>query len=168
MEKNYKSGSIYISMPNKMFVRLRDGIKILLFSVSLTVATPTYGFKETEPAEQAESFFQTAENLFSSLEEHRLNLMSATDIDNFWAVAKEVSYLDFTDSMVCYEPYDKQITYDILDKSGLVLHLTQYVDELKKDQVVFSVERNTRFLVAGHTSVEGMGKHLQTILNNIS
>ena len=92
--------------------------------------------------------------------------MSPNDLDGFWTVAKEMTILDFTDSMVCYEPEDRQITYDVLDKSGLVLHVTQYLDH-PKDQVVYSIEKDAKFLMAGHTPIKNMGLYLDRVIKDI-
>ena len=176
-----------LGLPNNEFVQLKNGIKILLFTVGLSVATPSYGYKDLKlevPTEtrvgdnvgislednnlviDSEYCYQTEQDLYTSLQSHRSELMHSNDMDGFWNVAKEVTQLDFTDSMVCYEPDDRQITYDILDKSGLVLHITQYMEN-PKDQVVYSIEKDGRFLLAGHTKIKDMGVYLQQAINEL-
>ena len=178
-----------LELPKNEFVQLKNGIKILLFAVAgaSSAAPPSYGYKDVEPEVSTEARvgedldislednelaigtemrYQTESDLYSSLQLHRLELMSSDYLDSFWDVAKEVEELDFTDSMVCYEPDDRQITYDILDKSGLVLHLTQYLDS-PKDQIVYSIEREARFLLAGHTQIKDMGLYFQQAINKL-
>lgn len=187
MSSNFISVKTLLELPKNEFVQLKNGIKILLFSVGLSVATPSYGYKDLKPEVSTESrvgdnlgislenndllidsevCYQTEQDLYTSLQLHRSELMHSNDMDSFWSVAKEVTWLDFTDSMVCYEPDDRQITYDILDKSGLVLHLTQYLDS-PKDQVVYSIEKDARFLLAGHTQIKDMGVYLQQAINEL-
>ena len=187
MSSNFISVQTLLGLPKNEFVQLKNGIKILLFTVGLSVATPSYGYKDLRPevstetrvgdnlgislednnlAIDSENCYQTEQDLYTSLQLHRSELMHPYDLDGFWTVAKEVTSLDFTDSMVCYEPEDRQITYDILDKSGLVLHLTQYLDN-PKDQVVYSIEKDGRFLLAGHTQIKGMGVYLQQAINEL-
>ena len=187
MSSNFISVKTLLELPKNEFVQLKNGIKILLFSVGLSVATPSYGYKDLKSEVSTESrvgdnlgislenndllidsevCYQTEQDLYTSLQLHRSELMHSNDMDSFWSVAKEVTWLDFTDSMVCYEPDDRQITYDILDKSGLVLHLTQYLDS-PKDQVVYSIEKDARFLLAGHTQIKDMGVYLQQAINEL-
>ena len=188
MNIQYNRGEVYIRMPNEIFVRLKKGVTIFLFAVGMGITAPTYGHEGIAPpalnevqlgtsdveislatndiSKISSGIYQTEENLFLSLQNHRADMMSKPDLDGFWTVAKEVTWLDFTDSMVCYEPDDRQITYDILDKSGLVLHLTQYLDS-PKDQVVYSIEKDARFLLAGHTQIKDMGVYLQQAINEL-
>jgi hypothetical protein len=188
MNIKYNRGEVYIRMPNEVFVRLKKGVTIFLFAVGVGITAPTYGHEGIAPpvlnevqlgasdieislavndiSKISSGIYQTEENLFSSLQEHRADMMTQPDLEEFWTVSKEVTFLDFTDSMVCFEPDDRQITYDILDKSGLVLHLTQYLDN-PKDQVVYSIEKNGRFLLAGHTQIKGMGVYLQQAINEL-
>ena len=188
MSSNFISVKTLLELPRNEFVQLKNGIKILLFTViGISVATPSYSYNDVKPevstearvgdnlgislennelAIDTETCYQTEQDLYSSLQLHRSELMHPNDLDGFWTVAKEVASLDFTDSMVCYEPDDRQITYDILDKSGLVLHLTQYLDN-PKDQVVYSIEKDARFLLAGHTQIKGMGVYLQQAINEL-
>lgn len=167
MSSNFRSVEVLLGLPKDAFVQLKNGLKILLFSVGMTIPTPSYGYSDIEPTTQIiESSFQTEQDLFSSLSIHRANQMSPNDLDGFWTVAKEMTILDFTDSMVCYEPEDRQITYDVLDKSGLVLHVTQYLDH-PKDQVVYSIEKDAKFLMAGHTPIKNMGLYLDRVIKDI-
>ena len=167
MSSTYRSVEVLLELPKSAFVQLKNGLKILLFSVGMTVSAPSYGYSDISPTTQViESNFQTEQDLYSSLSLHRADQMQSGDIEEFWTVAKEISFLDFTDSMVCYEPDDRQITYDILDKSGLVLHITHYLDN-PKDQVVYSIEKNSRFLIAGHTPIKKMGMHLDRIVKDL-
>lgn len=187
MSSNFISVQTLLGLPKNEFVQLKNGIKILLFTVGLSVATPSYGYKDLKPEVStetrvgdnlgislednnlvidSENCYQTEQDLYTSLQLHRSELMHPYDLDGFWTVAKEVTSLDFTDSMVCYEPDDRQITYDILDKSGLVLHLTQYMEN-PKDQVVYSIEKDGRFLLAGHTQIKDMGVYLQQAINEL-
>lgn len=187
MSSNFISVKTLLELPKNEFVQLKNGIKILLFSVGFSVATPSYGYIDLKPEVSTETrvgdnlgislenndlsidseiCYQTEQDLYTSLQLHRSELMHSNDMDGFWNVAKEVTWLDFTDSMVCYEPDDRQITYDILDKSGLVLHLTQYLDN-PKDQVVYSIEKDARFLLAGHTQIKNLGEYLQQAINEL-
>ena len=167
MSSNFRSVEVWLELPKSAFVQLKNGLKILLFSVGLTVSTPSYSYSDIAPTPQMiESDFQTEQDLFSSLNIHRADQMLSDDLDGFWTVAKEITFLNFTDSMVCYEPEDRQITYDILDKSGLVLHITQYLD-YPKDQVVYSIEKDARFLMAGHTPIKNMGVHLDRVVKDL-
>lgn len=188
MDRKFSRGEFYIKMPNEFFYKLKKGVTIFLFAVGSGISTPTYGHEgiappaldevllETsdieislatnDPTEKTLLNYQTVDDLFSSLQEHRADMMSDPDFEKFWAVANEVSYLDFTDSMVCFEPDDRQITYDILDKSGFVLHITQYLD-YPKDQVVYSIENQSRFLMAGHTPIKDMGMCLDRIIKDL-
>ena len=185
MSYNFNSVEVWLGLPKSAFVQLKNGIKILLFTVGMGLSSPLYGFNGVDHTNEAQLVaiaespiesktldehsdivFQTAQDLFSSLQMHRSEEMSKADIDDFWSAAKEVAWLDFTESMVCYEKEDRQITYDILDKSGLVLHLTQYLDN-PKGHVVYSIERNARFLVAGHTLITELGGRLQNEVNRI-
>ena len=167
---NYNSVEIWLELPKSAFVQLKKGIKILLFSVGLGLSSPLYGFNGLESTATEEkqpiTAFQTEKDLFTSLQTHRAEQMKPDDMTEFWAVAKEITWLDFTDSMVCYEPEDRQLTYDILDKSGLILHLTHYLDN-PKGQVVFSIEKDAKFLVAGHTSIAKLGIRLQQEVKHI-
>lgn len=185
MDIAYRSVETILRLPSEAFVQLRNGIKILLFSVGVALSTPSYGY-DVHAAKPIETrlgddidisldnnvylvpdiSYQTEKDLYSSLQQHRGDQMCCDDIDGFWTVAKEVSFLNFTDSMVCYESEDRQITYDILDKTGVVLHITQYLDS-PKDQVVFSIEKNATFLAAGHTQVKGMGLKLQQEIDDL-
>lgn len=183
MDINFKPAKILLEMPNEVFVNLKKGVKIVLFVVGMGLSTPSYGHKGIVPPSlndvQLEAsdleislatvkniVYQSKEDLFLSLKEHRLEKMEPSYIDSFWSVANEVTWLDFTDSMVCYEPEDKQITYDLLDKSGLILHITQYLDK-PKDQVVYSIEKDARFLLAGHTPIKDMGVRLKQAVNDL-
>jgi hypothetical protein len=187
MSRNFTSVKVFLELPKKDFVQLKNGIKILLFTVGLSFSAPSYGHSDVNPVQSTETrvvdnlsislvdndlslvpetSYQTEYDLFSSLQIHRSEQMQPGDMDDFWTVAKEIAWLDFTDSMVCYEPEDRQITYDILDKSGLVLHITQYMDK-PKDQVVFSIEKDTRFLIAGHTPIQNLGHKLQLVVDDL-
>lgn len=188
MNIEYLQGEILLKMPNEVFYNLKKGVKIFLFMVGMGIPSTSYGHEGIVPpvlnevqleaseveislasvnkCEGVHSIYQTEDNLFSSLKEHRYDMMTPSDVDGFWTVAKEVNWLDFTDSMVCYEPEDRQITYDILDKSGLVLHLTQYLDN-PRDQVVFSIEKDANFLMAGHTPIKEMGVNLQRAIDDL-
>lgn len=167
---SYKSVDIWLELPKSAFVQLKKGIKILLFSVGLGLSSPLYGFNGEESIAPAEKqpvvAYQTENDLYASLMTHRAEQMQPDDLNEFWAVAKEITWLDFTDSMVCYEPEDRQLTYDILDKSGLILHLTHYLDN-PKGQVVFSIERDASFLVAGHTPIEKLGIRIRHEVDQI-
>ena len=185
MDITYRSVETILELPSEAFVQLRNGIKILLFSVGMALSTPSYGY-DVHAAKPIETrlgndidisldnnvylvpdiSYQSEKDLYSSLQQHRGAQMCCNDIDGFWTVAKEVSLLKFTDSMVCYESEDRQITYDILDKTGVVLHITQYLDS-PKDQVVFSIEKNATFLTAGHIPVKGMGLKLQQEIDDL-
>lgn len=188
MNIDFKPAKILLEMPNEVFVSFKNGVKIFLFVVGMGLSTPSYGHRGIVPpslngiqleasdleislasvnkTECSQPIYQSAEDLFSSLKEHRIEMMEPSDIDGFWSVANEVTWLDFTDSMVCYEPEDKQITYDLLDKSGLVLHITQYLNN-PKDQVVYSIEKDARFLLAGHTPIKDMGVKLKRAVNDL-
>ena len=170
MSYKFNSIEVWLGLPKSAFVQLKNGIKILLFTVGLGLSSPLYGFNGVDNPEasdvHSDVVFQTEKDLFSSLQMHRAEEMSKADIDDFWSVAKEIAWLDFTDSMVCYEKEDRQITYDILDKSGLVLHLTHYLDN-PKGHVVYSIERNARFFVAGHTPIAELGGRLRDEINRI-
>lgn len=167
MSSTYRSVEVLLELPKSAFVQLKNGLKILLFSVGITVPTPSYGYSDISPATQViESNFQTEQDLYSSLCLHRADRLQPGDVEEFWSVAKEISFLDFTDSMVCFEPDDRQITYDILDKSGLVLHITHYLDN-PRDQVVYSIEINSRFLLAGHTPIKNMGIRLDQVIKDL-
>lgn len=188
MNIQYFRGEVYMQMPNEVFVKFKNGVKIFLFAVGMGLSAPSYGHKDIVPPvlneiqletsdveialaannidEGAVSLYQTEAHLFSSLQDHRLDMMSKLDLDAFWTVAKEITWLDFTDSMVCYEPEERHITYDILDKTGLILHLTQYLEH-PKDQVVFSIEKDDKFLLAGHTPIKEMGKKLQQVIGDL-
>lgn len=167
MSSNFRSVEVWLELPKSAFVQLKNGLKILLFSVGVSISTPSYAYSDIEPTTQIiENNYQTEQDLFSSLSMHRADQMNSNDMDGFWTVAKEITFLDFKDSMVCYEPEDRQITYDILDKSGLVLHITQYLDH-PKDQVVYSIEKDAKFLIAGHTPINNMGPHLDRVVKDL-
>ncbi len=186
MKKNFKSVEVVLSLPHDAFVNLRNGIKIFLFSVSLGISLPSYCARDINPSLQTgtqldsdltisldsnslseDIKYQNKTNLFSSLESHRIEMMSDDDINSFWSVAEQIETLNFTDSMVCYEPREREVTYDILDKSGLILHLTQYLDK-PKEQVVYSIEKDANFLAAGHTHIKTLGVKLQQVIDSIS
>ncbi len=187
MSSNFISVQTLLELPQKDFVQLKNGIKILLFSAAISVVTPTYSYSDVETRVATETkvdknieislvkneivkepslCHQTEQDLYESLQQHRSVQMSKADMDEFWTVAKEVALLDFTDSMVCYEPEERQITFDILDKSGFVLHLTQYMD-YHRDQVVYSIEKDADFILAGHTHINGLGKYLQRAIGDL-
>lgn len=53
--------------------------------------------------------------------EHRGNQMNPLEMDASHTVAKQVQEIGFTDSMVCYDENDRNVTYDLLTQKGLIL-----------------------------------------------
>lgn len=91
--------------------------------------------------------------------------MNLSEMNTFRSVAEQVSNINFTDSMVCYDEVDRQVTFDLLTMTGMILHLTQYFEE-PTDQVVYSVERNGKFLCAGYLPIANFSSQLLEVIYN--
>lgn len=115
------------------------------------------GFSETEWD------FQTTDDLKDSLMAHRGELLSETELKEYSAVADQLPFIGIKDSMVTYEPEEKQVSYHLLVKSGMVVHLTQYFTP-PKDQVVYSIEHGDDLMIAGHAPIEEFGTYLNQVL----
>ena len=169
------------------FVRLKNGLKILLFTVAAETICITSGYAYNLCTEisatdvqlpQAELCIRLESNqspasvresspLYVSLMEHRGKQMTPSEMDAFHSVANQVQEIGFTDFMVCYDEEDRQVTFDLLTQAGLVLHLTQYFEE-PTDQVVYSIERDGQFLCAGHLPFNSFSLQLSEVLRSIS
>lgn len=170
------------------FVKLKKGLKIRLFAVAVGTmcALSSYGYNlcagntatdiqlpqteisiRLESNQDAVSSIEGDSSLYASLMKHRGDQMSSSEMDAFNAVARQVQEISFTDSMVCYDEDDRHVTFDLLIKTGMMLHLTQYFEE-PTDQVVYSIERDGKFLRAGHLPINSFSSQLSEILRNIS
>lgn len=169
------------------FVRLKKGLKIRLFAVAMgaicTLSGYSYNLRadnaamdvqlpQTEICIRLESnqdtgiiSIQERASLYNSLMEHRGEQMSPSEMVAFHAVASQVQEIGFTDSMVCYDGDDRQVTFDLLTQAGLILHLTQYFED-PTDQIVYSIERDGKFLRAGHLPINGFSSQLSEVLRN--
>ena len=168
------------------FVKLKRGLKIRLFAVAVGTmcALSGYGYNlcaenpatdiqlpqteisiRLESNQDAVSSIEGDSPLHASLMEHRGDQMTPSEKDAFNAVARQVQKISFTDLMVCYDENDRNVTYDLLTQEGLILHLTQYFEE-PTDQVVYSIERDGKFLRAGHLPINGFSSQLSEILRN--
>ena len=182
MRKEFVKVENYLNATNGIYVNLKKGLSILLFAVATEViATPNYDYilgdcnsssqvslPKTDVDIQLENNFGTIQNkqLYESLMMHRGDLLTPNEILNFWSVAKQVSEIEFKDSMVCYDEGDRQITYDLLTPRDTIVHLTQYYEE-PTNQVVFSIERDNRFLYAGHLPFYNFSTQLLEIINKV-
>ena len=81
-------------------------------------------------------------------------------VDFYCASVKLVVELDGSQH---YEPEEKQVSYHLLVKSGMVVHLTQYFTP-PKDQVVYSIEHGDDLMIAGHAPIEEFGTYLNQVL----
>lgn len=185
MSKVFLHVDNWINEHKDYFVKLRNGLKIRLFAVAMgTICTTSdYAYNlcvdneatdiqlsQTEISIRLESnqdrSTQECSPLYASLMEHRGNQMDLSEMDAFHTVANQVQEIGFTDSMVCYDENDRNVTYDLLTQAGLTLHLTQYFEE-PTDQVVYSIERDGKFLCAGHLPINGFPSQLSEVLCNV-
>ena len=186
MSYNFFRVETVLTMPKKIFVEFRQGIVLILMAVSTeSVAASDYegimydsdnavseitlqdsnirlSFNNNSAVE-AEWKFQSIDDLSESLMMHRGENLSDEDMRDFKFVAGQLPEIGIKDSMVTYEREDRQISYHLLTKHGLVAHLTQYFNP-PKDQIVYSIEQGGDFLVAGHAPVEGFGDYLSRVL----
>lgn len=167
------------------FVKLKNGLKIRLLAVVATgtiCTTSVYAYNlcaynatANVQLSQAEISIRLESNqdrsvqgcspLYASLMEHRGNQMNSSEMDAFHTVANQVQKIGFMDSMVCYDENDRNVTYDLLTQAGLIFHLTQYFEE-PTNQVVYSIERDGKFLCAGHLPINDFSSQLSKILRN--
>lgn len=185
MSKDFLRVDEWVHEHKSVFVKLKKGLRILLFSVSTStmvgITSPVSGYEYNLCAENTVTDVQLPQTginlrlerncqecvpLFNSLMKHRGDLMTRSEKDAFGTVAAQVSKIGFTDAMVCYDEDDKQVTFDLLTSAGVILHLTQYFEE-PTDQVVYSVERNGKFLCAGHLPVNGFSSQLSEVVRNV-
>ena len=183
MRKEFVKIENYLNATKGIYVNLKKGLSILLFAVATEViAAPNYNYTlgdcnsssqvslpKTNVDIQLENNFETNQSdnqLYGSLMMHRGDLLTPNEMPNFWSVAKQVSEIEFKDSMVCYDERDRQITYDLLTPNDTIVHLTQYYEE-PTDQVVFSIERDNRFLYAGHLPFNNFSTQLLKIINKV-
>lgn len=176
MNKVFLRANDWMNDHKGVFVELKKGLRIMLFSVAMT-AMPASGYEYNLCAEctatqvvlpQTDINIRLERNdapLLGSLMRHRGDMMTPSEMEAFRAVAGQVSTIGFTDSMVCYNEEDRQVTFDLLTPAGLILHLTQYFEK-PTDQVVYSVERNGKFLCAGHLPADGFSSQLSEIVHN--
>lgn len=94
------------------------------------------------------------EMLEGSLSRHHGEHLSADEMSAFKNVVAEIKGLPFVDSLVRYNMRERHITSDLLMDDGFLVHLTQYFEE-PTDQLVYSIERDGRFLRSGCAPLEG-------------
>lgn len=97
---------------------------------------------------------QHAEMLENSLLSHQGKYLSEAEMSSFKNVVAEIKGLPFVDSLVRYNKEGRHITSDLLMDDGVLVHLTQYFEE-PTDQLVYSIERDGRFLRSGCAPLEG-------------
>ena len=181
MSKEFVKVEKLLNAPNGILVKFKKGLIILLFAVATeAIAKPDYNYilgdiapssqvslPKTEVDIQLENNLGTEQNtmqLYNSLMKHRGEILTPNEMLGFWSVAKQVSEIEFQDSMVCYDEEDHQITYDLLTPTGTIVHLTQYYED-PTDQVVFSVEKDGKFVYAGHLPLYGFSTPLLKIID---
>ena len=191
MSKSYFRVETLLKMPKEVRVKFRQGLVLILMTAGTEAAVASdyegtfqgrsYPVSEITLQESnvrlslnnnlfpesARWEYQTAEDLNDSLMTHRGEALSSEDMKEFEFIAKQLPAIGIKESMVTYEPEDRQISYHLLTKEGLVTHLTQYFNP-PKDQIVYSVELGDNLLTAGHTSIEGIGDYLTKVLTKCS
>ena len=187
MNKNFFRVEAFLKMPKEVYVNFRQGLVLILMAAGteMTVASDYEGrmqdndnpvseitlqnsnvrlsFNSNHISAETEWKFQTVEDLSESLMKHRGDNLSDEDMREFESVARQLPEIGVKDSMVTYEQGNRQISYHLLTKQGMVVHLTQYFNP-PKDQVVYSIEQGDKLLVAGHAPVEKFGNYLNSVL----
>lgn len=92
--------------------------------------------------------------LEKSLLRHQGEKLNSEEMEAFKYVAEEIKNLPFKDALVRYNQRFRYITSDLLMEDGLMIHLSQYFEQ-PTDQLVYSVERDARFLRTGHAPMDG-------------
>lgn len=95
-----------------------------------------------------------ADMLEKSLMRHWGEKLKPDEITAFKYATEEIKGLPFKDALVRYNERSRHITSDLLLEDGLMVHLSQYFEQ-PTDQLVYSVERDARFLRTGHASMDG-------------
>ena len=95
-----------------------------------------------------------ADMLEKSLLRHQGEKLNSEERATFKYVVEEIKGLPFKDALVRYNERSRYITSDLLMEDDLMIHLSQYFEQ-PTDQLVYSVERDARFLRTGHAPMDG-------------
>lgn len=184
MNKNTKSVEQYVAYTSylqKIEVRIKRGVTIILFAVSLGAATaaPSYDIYTPDDIAEAsvnheaddssfslslrENTTDVSAKLHTSLMAHRGSLLSGEQIDSFHQVETQLQGLNINEALVRYNETEHHISYDLLLDNNLILHLTQYFDQ-PSDQLVYSVEKDDLFVRAGYAPIEGFGRFIAEVI----
>ena len=191
MSKNYFRVETFLKMPEEVRVKFRKGLFLILMTAGAETAVASdyegvmqdsdgpvseitlqdsgarLSFSSNHVSTETEWIFQTADDLKESLMMHRGETLSPEDMREFEYIASQLPAIGIKESMVTYEQEDRQISYHLLTKDGMVAHLSQYFNP-PKDQIVYSVEQGDNLLVAGHAPTEGFGEYLAEVLTKCS
>lgn len=102
----------------------------------------------------ANSQDKRADMLEKSLMRHQGEKLNLEEMTAFKTASEEIKVLPFKDALVRYNELSRHITSDLLLEDGLMVHLSQYFEQ-PTDQLVYSVEREARFLRTGHAPMDG-------------
>lgn len=185
MNKNIKSVGQYVAYTSylqKIEVKIKKDLTIILFAVSLgATASPCYDIY-TPVVDVAEALVNTQTDLSLSLRDntsdisaklhtslmaHRGNLLSTKQMESFHQVEAQIQCLNVTEVLVRYNDTKHHLSYDMLLDNQLILHLTQYFDQ-PMDQLVYSIERDDRFIKAGHAPIEGFGGFILKVVDEVA
>ena len=188
MSKNFMRVEVMINSPREVCVPLKNGLKIVMFCVAIATSSveSVYAFDlwKESPASgvqlhKSDANFTMEENdvpsvskehamLYNSLMEHRGDRLNEEEMQAFHVVADQASKICFTDSMVCYEDAseDRHVTFLLLTPSSTIIHISQYFT-LPKDRVVYSIERNQKFLRSGTFPIDDFLSPLKQVLLDV-
>lgn len=156
--------SEYIEMPVEQLSIVDGYISSSKITERDTLMTPIVRKSRGQYDAMSKESIRAAKNykeLFSSFMQYR-NGADESVVEKFKDIASSLKYLDITESLAQYSPFDAMIDIDIIISDGSHLSVGKYVDE-DYNGVDFSVYKNGETISGGEMDVDDLVSKIDTV-----
>ena len=133
-----------------------------------TLLTPIVRKSKGQDAAMSQGSIKASKNykeLYNSFIKYR-NGADDSVVDTFKDIASSLKYLDISESLAQYSPFDSMIDIDIIFPDGRHLSVGKYVDEDYED-VDFSVYKDGKTISGGEMDVDDLVSNIDTITHKV-